>query len=92
MLLKIYSSLIKRIRRKPPAYKIADYHVDELEGTFYEQELQNVIKTDSDYYRVEKVIKSRMRNKQKECFVKWFGYPDIFNSWIPASDVNNISK
>ena len=73
-------------------YKIADYHGNELEGTFYEQELQNIIKTDSDYYRVEKVIKSRMRNRQKEYFVKWLGYPDSFNSWIPASDVNNISK
>ena len=45
-------------------YKIADYHGDELENTFYEPELQKVIKTDSDYYRVERVIKSRMRNKQ----------------------------
>ena len=81
-----------RIRRKPPVYKIADYHGDELEGTFYEPELQKVIKTDSDYYRVERVIKSRMRNKQKEHFVKWLGYPDSFNSWIPASNVKNISK
>ena len=35
---------------------MADYHRDELEGTFYEPELQEVIKTDSDYYRVEIVI------------------------------------
>ena len=43
------------------------------------------MKTDSDYYRVQKVIKSRKRNKQKEYFVKWLGYPDSFNSWIPAT-------
>ena len=85
-------TITKRIRRKPPVYKIADYHGDELEGTFYEPELQKVVKTDSDYYRVERVIKSRMRNKQKEHFVKWLGYPDSFNSWIPASNVKNISK
>ena len=82
----------KRIRRKPPVYKIADYHGDELEGTSYEPELQKVIKTDSDYYRVERVIKSRMRNKQKEHFVKWLGYPDSFNSCVPASNVKSISK
>ena len=78
--------------KKPPVYKILDYHGDKLEGTFYEPELQKVIKTDSDYYRVERVIKSCMRNKQKEYFVKWLGYPDSFNSWIPASNVKSISK
>ena len=57
-------------------HKIADYQEDELEGTFYEQELQEIIKTDSDDYRVEKVIKSGIHNKQKEHFVKWLGYPD----------------
>ena len=38
-------TITKRIRRKPPVYKIVDYHGDELEGTFYEPELQKVIKT-----------------------------------------------
>ena len=73
-------------------YKTADYHGDELEGTFSEPELQKVIKTDSDYYRVERVIKSRMCNKQKEHCLKWLVYPDSFNSWIPASNVKSISK
>ncbi len=85
-------TITKQIPRKPPVYKIADYHGDELEGTFYEEELQKVIKRDSDYYRVEKVIKSCIRNKQKEYFVQWLGYPDSFNCWIPASNVKNIFK
>jgi hypothetical protein len=42
-----------------------------LEGTFYKQEFQKVNKTDSDVYRVEEVLWSRMRNKRKEYFVKW---------------------
>lgn len=57
-------TITKRIPRRPPVYKIADYDGEELEGTFYEQELQKVNKTDSDFYRVEKVLRSRMRNKQ----------------------------
>jgi hypothetical protein len=43
--------LIKRVPRRPPVYKSADYDGEELEGTFYEQELQKVNKSDSDYYR-----------------------------------------
>ena len=35
-------------------------------------------KTQDDFYRVEKVIRSRMRNKREEYFVKWLGYPENF--------------
>jgi hypothetical protein len=54
---------------RPPVCKIADFDDEELKGTFYEQELQRVNKTDSDFYRVEEVLRSRMRNKRKEYFV-----------------------
>ena len=83
-------TITKRVPRRPPVYKIADYDSEELEGTFYEQELQKVNKSDSDYYRVEKVIRSRMRNKRKEYYVKWLGYPDKFNSWVPAESVKDL--
>ena len=56
----------------------------------YEQELQRVNKTDSDFYRVEEILTSRIRNKRKEYFVKWLGYPDKFNSWVPAESVKDI--
>ena len=34
----------------PPTYKIKDYNNDEIQGTFYEQELQ---KTNQQVYRIE---------------------------------------
>ena len=46
-------------------YKIADYHGEELLGTFYEEELQSIIKKDTDFYRIEKVTKSRIRGERK---------------------------
>jgi hypothetical protein len=70
-------------------YKIADYDDEELDGTFYERELQRVNKIDSDFFRVEEVLRSRMRNKRKEYFVKWPGYPDKFNYWVPAESVKD---
>jgi hypothetical protein len=83
-------TITKRVLRRPPVYKIADFDDEELKGTFYEQELQRVNKTDSDFYRVEEILRSRMRNKRKEYFVKWLGYPDKFNSWVPAESVKDI--
>ena len=59
-------TVTKRVPRRPPVYKIADYHGEELEGTFYEQVLQSIIKRDSDFCRIENVIKSRMCGKRRE--------------------------
>ena len=53
----------------PVTYKITDYNGEEIQGTFYEQELQ---KTNQEVYRIEKVIKKG----------KWKGYPESFNSWV----------
>ncbi|CAB3976655.1 uncharacterized transposon-derived [Paramuricea clavata] len=75
-------TVTKRVPRRPPVHRIVDYDGEELEGTFYEQELQRVNKLDSDYYRVEKVIRLRMRNK--------LGYPDKFNSWVPAESAKDL--
>ena len=79
----------QQIPRHPPVYKLKDYDQEELSGTFYNEELQKVIKED-DVYEVEKVLKTRGTGKNKEVFVKWLGYPAKFNSWIPASEVKDI--
>ena len=79
----------QQIPRDPPVYKLKDYDQEELSGTFYNEELQKVIKED-DVYEVEKILKSRGKGKNKEVFVKWLGYPAKFNSWIPASEVKDI--
>ena len=57
-----------------------------------EQELERVHKSKTDYYKVEKMLRSRMRNKRKEYFVKWLRYPEKFNSWVPAEHVKDVKK
>ena len=79
----------QQIPRQPPVYKVKDYDQEELSGTFYNEELQKVIKED-DVYEVEKILKKRGKGKNREVFVKWLGYPAKFNSWIPASEVKDI--
>ncbi len=70
-----------QIPRHPPVYRLKDYNNELIEGTFYEQELQTVIKMD-DVYQVEKVLETRKRGGKTEYLVKWLGYPDKFNSWV----------
>lgn len=71
---------------KPPTYTIIDSKGDEIQGTFYEPELQ---KSKQTIYRIERVLRKRTKNGKKEIYVKWRGYNNDFNSWIP---INNLQK
>ena len=64
----------------PITYKIVDYNNEEIQSTFYEQELQ---KTTQEMFRIEKVLK----RKGNKSLVKWLGYPDSFNSWVNNDDL-----
>ena len=60
----------KKVPRNPPVYKLKDYDGEELKGTFYDKELQKVIKHD-DMYEVEKILKKRGKGKNVQYLVKW---------------------
>ena len=48
------------MKTTPPVYVVKDDGEELLEGIFYGEELQKVIKTD-DVYKVEEVLKKRFR-------------------------------
>ena len=77
-------TIVEVKRTSPVTYKIADLNGEEIQGTFYEPELQ---KTSQELFRIERVIK---RGKKKS-LVKWKGYADDFNSWVENKDIVNIS-
>ena len=70
-----------------PMYKLKDYSNETVEGNFYQNELQKVNKDDDQLFKVEKVLKERKKQGQKELFVKFRGWPKKFNSWIKESDI-----
>ena len=82
-------TVYKRMARQVPVYKLKDDAGEILDGTFYEPELQKIIKND-DVYRVEKILRKRKRKGIVEYFVKWKGYPDKFNSWIAESNMSKL--
>ena len=68
----------------PVTYKVADLNGEEIDGSFYEPELQ---KTGQQIFRIEKVIE---KGKNKS-LVKWKGYSNNFNSWVDNKDIVNLS-
>ena len=77
-------TISQQLNTQPPTYRLKDFNGEEIQGSFYEPELQ---KTNQEVYRIEKVLRRRTRNGVKEVFVKWKGYPAAFNSWIKQSDL-----
>ena len=56
-----------------------------IQGSFYEEELQ---KSNQEIYRIEKGLKKRTKKDgTQEIFVKWYGYNNNFNTWIPLTDI-----
>ncbi|MCU7951726.1 MAG: DDE-type integrase/transposase/recombinase [gamma proteobacterium symbiont of Bathyaustriella thionipta] len=72
-------------RTYPITYQVKDLNNDKIFGSFYEQELSPA---KQEIFRIEKVI--RRDNKNKKALVKWVGYTDKHNSWVPFSDLINL--
>ena len=70
----------------PPVYVISDMLDEELRGTFYGDELQKILVDPNTTYRIEKVLKK----KPGSIFVKFVGWPNKFNMWVPTNAVSQL--
>lgn len=65
-------------------YRITEWDGTAIEGNFYPEELTLV---KGDIFKVEKIIKRGRHNGIRSAYVKWEGFADKYNSWIPLSDI-----
>jgi len=71
----------------PVTYKLKDTLGELLEGSFYQQELQKSVQ---EIYRVEKVIRKKKINGVEHALVKWSGYNEKHNQWIPVEELEKL--
>lgn len=77
-------------RRSPPAYILNDLSGQEIDGSFYEAEIQHVIIDKSKIFKIEKILTRKKVGRKKMALVKWLGWPVHFNSWIPEKSILNV--
>ncbi|KAK3092447.1 hypothetical protein FSP39_002935 [Pinctada imbricata] len=73
-----------------PMYKIKDFLNEPIKGNFYASELQKVEKGVDTLWAIEKKIRKRTRNGKIEYLVKFDGWSDKYNQWIPAEEIKNV--
>ena len=73
-----------------PVYQLVDWNGEEIDGTFYQHEIEPAYPPKDDTYRIERVLKRRGRGAKAEALVKYYGWPKKFNTWLPASSVVDL--
>ena len=81
---------VSRIDSNKPVhlYHLSEWDNTPMIGTFYSHELQKV--TAPEEFKINQILRRRRRRGIQEVFVSWKGWPDKYNSWIPAAHLQRI--
>jgi len=77
-------------RRRRPVNELEDLNKKPIERQLYREELILVRIYNQTTYKVDKILDKRVRCDIREYLVRWRGYSQDFDPWIPASTVKNI--
>lgn len=82
--------IIEVQQTRPVTYKLEDLLQEPINGTFYQQELQKT--SIPEYARIEKVLSRKQVSGRKRYLirVKWKGYSNKFNQWIPLDKTKKL--
>ena len=71
-----------------PLYNLEEYDKSEIIlGGFYAHEITPVT---NEVFRIEKIIKSKTTNGNKQHYVKWKGFPLKYNSWVSQKELHKF--
>ena len=88
---EIFKVKARRVRGGLNIYSLMDWFEEPITGTFYEPELQKITADPEGVFNIEKVLRSRKRRgHEKEYLVRWQNWPSRFDSWVGASDMQDI--
>ena len=74
--------IASRLPTTPVTYSLRDLGGELIKGSFYEPEVQKVLKSDDERFDIDRIVKTRKRNGKIQYLVSWKGYPAKFDSWV----------
>ena len=73
-------------------YYLDDFSGEKVAGPFYTHEL-TAVKFDPDaFFKIEKVLKTRVKDGVKESLVKYQSWPSKYNQWLPTANIKNLKQ
>ncbi|KAJ8685931.1 hypothetical protein QAD02_021724 [Eretmocerus hayati] len=77
--------------RQPPVYFLQDLAGEDIDGFSYEEELSRVRKDlRTEAFEVDEILKTSGHGDKRRYFVSWKEYPEKFNSWVSARDIQDL--
>ncbi len=74
--------------KDPVMYKLKDIMDAEIPGNYYRTQLTKASPPQNEeFFRVEKIVKSKWEDGKELILVKYLHYPPKFNRWILKSDL-----
>ena len=83
-----YFKIRQVIIGNPTVYKLKDLKEEDVSGIFYESELSAYNPSNDTEYKIEKVLGKKTLQGKKYILVRYKGWSDKFNEWIPESNVD----
>lgn len=80
------------VRDGVPVYLLRDFGGEEIQGSFYREELQLTEYDEGAFYKIEKIIRRRrnVNSGKKEYLVKWLNWGKKYNSWVSESVIKRL--
>jgi hypothetical protein len=83
--------MTRRVRGGLNIYTLKDFLDENVEGTFYEPELQLIRADPTGVYKIDHVVRSRKRRGlEKEFLIRWRHWPRKFDTWVKASEMEDL--
>lgn len=82
--------IITRVNKKLPIpmyYLKSMDTLDDIEGSFYANELSRVI---PNVFKIERVIRWRGKRPRREALVRWAHFGPDHDSWVPEADITRV--
>ena len=87
---EVFTVRTRKITDRVPVYYLTDYGGEKVEGNFYASELTPVRFDPNSFFKIEKVLKTRVRNGVEEKLVKYQSWPSKYNEWVISGRIRDI--